>query len=396
MRHPFLRLVLAVAFSARAAGADLIEARGTGLRVPRGLMAERVADVSLTGEIHALTLDRFGRIVVTGPGTLRTLGDQNEDGRTDLVVPLAAVQSAGWGLAAAGPDVWWAGDNAIWRFRDADGNGQADGPGERVLPITTGPNAAHALALGPDGFLHLAAGFGAAFTNASHAGDPASPFAAFEAGAVLRLMGPGRAQAWAVGLRNPRGLAFSAAGPLLAWDAEDPRETFLPWSLPTRLVEVPAGLRQGWLRADDAGSWALPERRMDGTEALARVGGAAPGGLTVYRHEVLPAEWRGAVLAADAANARVLAFRLPPGGDGAAQTEIFLQGAPGVFQPVAVAVAPDGGVLVAGGGTGPGAGLFRVAPLRPADDTLQAQAQLAAARPLEGVLRAPQPLAAWS
>lgn len=396
MHRLVLRLVPLLA-AATAAGADLVEARGTGLRVPRGFMAQRVADFAVAGEIHAFTLDRFGRMVVTGPGSLRTLGDQNLDRRADLAVPLAPVRTAGWGLAAAGPDLWWTGDDGLWRFRDADGDGRADGPGEKVLAITTGPGAAHALALGPDGFLHLGAGFATAFTNATHAGDPASPFARFEAGAVLRLTGTERAEAWAVGLRNPRGLAFSAEGPLLAWDAEDPREAFLPWALPTRLVAVPAGLRQGWLRADETGSWALPERQPDSTEALARVAGAVPGGLTVYRHAVLPAAWWGRVLATDTAGGRVLAFRLvPETGGWKAQTEIFVQGAPGTFFPLAIEVAPDGAVLIASGGRGAGAGIFRVAPLRPASNVLAAQAQLAAERPIEGVLRAPQPLSAWS
>lgn len=396
MHRLFLRLAPLLA-AAAAAGADLAEARGTGLRVPRGFMAERVADAALAGEIHAFTLDRFGRMVVTGPGSLRTLGDQNLDRRADTATPFAPVRTAGWGLAAAGPDLWWTGDEGLWRFRDADGDGRADGPGEKVLAITTGPGAAHVLALGPDGFLHLGAGFATAFAHATHAGDPASPFARFEAGAVLRLTGTERAEAWAVGLRNPRGLAFSAEGPLLAWDAEDPREAFLPWALPTRLIEAPAGLRQGWLRADESGSWALPERQPDSTEALARAAGAVPGGLAVYRHAVLPAAWWGRVLAADTANGRVLAFRLAPGAGGwTAQADVFVEGVAGTFFPLGIEVAPDGAVLIASGGKGPGAGIFRVAPLRPAHDVLAARAQLAAERPIEGVLRAPQPLSAWS
>ncbi|HMO65656.1 MAG TPA: HEAT repeat domain-containing protein, partial [Verrucomicrobiota bacterium] len=397
MHRLLLSLAPLLAATGAAAGADLVEARGTGLRVPRGFMAERVADFAVAGEIHAFTLDRFGRGVVPGPGSLGRLGDQNLDRRADLAVLAAPVRTAGWGVAAAGPDIWWAGDDGLWRFRDADGDGRADGTGEKVLAITTGPNAAHALALGPDGFLHLGAGFATAFTNATHAGDPASPFVRFEAGAVLRSTGTERAEAWTVGLRNPRGLAFSTEGPLLAWDAEDPREAFLPWGLPTRLIEVPAGLRQGWLRAEEAGSWALPERQPDSTEALSRVADAVPGGLAVYRHAVLPGAWWGRVLAADTANARVLAFRLSPGTGGwTALAEVFVQGAPGTFFPLGIEVAPDGAVLIASGGRGTGAGVYRVAPLRPANDVLAAQAQLASERPIEGVLRAPQPLSAWS
>ncbi|TWW08535.1 hypothetical protein E3A20_23380, partial [Planctomyces bekefii] len=55
----------------------------SGIRVPAGFRVELYADDELAHDIHSLTLDSRGRVVVSGPGYVRILLDSDGDGRAD-------------------------------------------------------------------------------------------------------------------------------------------------------------------------------------------------------------------------------------------------------------------------------------------------------------------------
>jgi hypothetical protein len=59
-----------------------------GLRVPDGFVVTEFADEKLANDIYTMTLDPRGRVVVSSRGYIRTLIDDDSDGRTDRAVEL--------------------------------------------------------------------------------------------------------------------------------------------------------------------------------------------------------------------------------------------------------------------------------------------------------------------
>src|SRR5688572_5532613 len=103
-----------------------------GVRVAPGFRVTLYADHDLAADSYAMTLDSHGRVVVTSQGYLRILHDRDGDGRADLGTSFAGTGTGGMGLCFDGNDLYFAGDGALLRFRDADGNGEADGAPERI------------------------------------------------------------------------------------------------------------------------------------------------------------------------------------------------------------------------------------------------------------------------
>src|SRR5688572_21034121 len=56
-----------------------------GFLVPAGFEVTRFAGDDLAHNIHAMTLDARGDVVVAGPGYIKTLLDENGDGAADRV-----------------------------------------------------------------------------------------------------------------------------------------------------------------------------------------------------------------------------------------------------------------------------------------------------------------------
>jgi len=71
----FVGLIVTLGFPARATEPDL------GFTVPKGFRATLAADESLANDIFAMTLDKKGRIVVTSQGYIKTLHNDNGDGK---------------------------------------------------------------------------------------------------------------------------------------------------------------------------------------------------------------------------------------------------------------------------------------------------------------------------
>jgi hypothetical protein len=60
-----------------------------GLRVPPGFEVTEFADDKLANDIFCMTLDPHGRVVVSGRGYIRTLMDNDGDGRADRALDFA-------------------------------------------------------------------------------------------------------------------------------------------------------------------------------------------------------------------------------------------------------------------------------------------------------------------
>ena len=78
-----LNLVCAFAFGALGISLQLSDAFANddvpGIDVPEGFKVELYADDDLAHDVHSMTLDSQGRVVVSGPGYVRILIDSDKD-----------------------------------------------------------------------------------------------------------------------------------------------------------------------------------------------------------------------------------------------------------------------------------------------------------------------------
>jgi glucose/arabinose dehydrogenase len=131
-----------------------------GLRVPAGFEVTEFAGSDRANDIYSMTLDPRGRVVVAGRGYIRILIDDDNDGRADRFVTFAdGPKDGAQGLLWEGTSLYCTGDGGLRRYRDADGDGRADGPSELLHPFKTGgEHDAHAIKRGPDGWLYVLCG----------------------------------------------------------------------------------------------------------------------------------------------------------------------------------------------------------------------------------------------
>ena len=385
-------LAIAFALAMVAARAD----EPGQFRVPDGFRVSQFAGDDLVHDVYSMTFDPRGRVVVSGRGYVKTLHDDDGDGRADRTTQFAAGPASGArGLAFEGHDLFCTGDHALSRYRDRDGDGTADGEREVLakLHVET-DHSANGIVRGPDGCFYIACGNDAGVTR-DHIHDVLSPVAAPQQGVVYRVSADGtRADVLAHGFRNPYDLDFGADGTLWLVDSDGERDQYLPWYSPTRLFAVATGRHHGWVLAGWQRSWNRPPWFFDAVPRGAELGRGSPTGAVVYRHRRFPERYRGTFFSLCWSLGRVYALK-PEIDGGTATSEVFLEsvGSDG-FAPVDIEVGPDGQMYIAIGGRGTKGGVFRVdyvgaagggAGKAPAADT-----------PLMRALTADQPQAAWS
>ncbi len=365
-----------------------------GLRIPQGFRVSVFADETLANDTYAMTLDSRGRVVVTTRGSVSTLHDTDGDGRADRAEIFTATETGGMGLCFDGNDLLFCGDGWLSRYRDADGDGHADGPPERLVPLVFTEHGGHAIRKGPDGFWYVIGGNDSGI-GPKHATLPGSPIVAPEAGGLLRLTPDGKqSEILAQGFRNPYDFDFNAVGELFTYDSDVERDIFLPWYTPTRLFHIAPGGHHGWRLTGFLRSWPRPGDDPGTVDVLAPVGRGSPTGVVCYRHDQFPARFRDGLFVLDWTFGKVYFVTLQP--DGAsftARLEVFLEptGSSG-FAPTDAVVAPDGSLLISIGGRKTRGSVYKIEyvgtrdqanPTKPLDD-------------IGNVLRAPQPLDAWS
>lgn len=375
------------------------EARASenGLGAPDGFDVSRFASDDLAHDIFAMTIDSRGRVVVSGPGYVRTLFDDDGDGQADRAVQFSdRPRSGAQGLLFLGDDLLYTGDGGLWLLRDEDGDGIADGEPQQWLELNIREHGAHAITLGPDGWVYVMCGNDTGMT-AEQVTDPNSPITTPVAGCVVRVGSDGtQASIIADGFRNPYDLGFNAQGHLFTVDSDGERSHHLPWYTPTRLFDIARGQQHGWVLSGLQKSWSRPEAFFDNVPRVCELGRGSPSGLLVYRHHAFPQHYRDGVFTACWTLGRVYYVPLTPqGASYSGEPEIFLETNGDIgFAPVDLSVDPSGDLFVAVGGRGTQGGVFRVQYVGGDSLTTDDHARFPASS--SEVLSADQPLSSWA
>ena len=369
----------------------------TGISVPDGFAVALFANDDLAHDIHSLTFNAAGQVVVSGPGYVRTLIDADGDGKADSAREFAAAPETGaQGMCFLGPHLVCSGDAGLQMFRDDNRDGKADGPPEVFLRIQAGSeHNVHAIRKGPDGWWYVIAGNMAGVSNA-YATLPTSPVKNPQAGTLLRLRPDlTGGEILADGFRNAYDFAFSNTGDIFTFDSDGERDISLPWYQPTRVLQVTPRSHAGWISR----SWKRPDHFADMPPVLGRFGRGSPSGVVCYRHTRFPYEYQGAIFALDWTYGRILAMPLRQNGSVWASEPIDFAGGTGQFgfAPTDIEVSADGSLFVSVGGRGTRGGIYRISWEGDRKDTtkddLSSDEQLTQ---LTEVLQSPQSESSWS
>jgi putative heme-binding domain-containing protein len=336
-----------------------------GLRVPAGFEVVEFADDKLATDIYCLTVDRNGRVYVSGRGYIRMLPDDKHDGRADRAVDVASEPKDGaMGLLREGPWLYVTGDGGLRRFRIRDGDGRANGPSELLDKLKTGgEHSAHAVHRGPDGWLYVLCGNDNNIDR-KYPLPPGSPIHYPVAGCVLRFSPDWTTtEIVADGLRNAYGMDFTTDGELITFDSDNERCVSLPWYEPVRLYHIQEGGHYGWLGPQIAPWWRLPPYSCDVVAPILTLGRGSPTGVVCYRHVQFPPRYRGGFFLLDWTFGRIWFVTLSrTGASYTARAELFLEAVgDNGFAPTAAAVDPTTGDLyVAIGGRGTRGAVYRI------------------------------------
>ena len=354
-----LLCLLLLAFAARAGPVV-----ASGLRVPPGFTVTEFAGDDLAHDCYTLTINPKGQIVVAGRGYIRTLIDDDGDGKADRAIEVADHPKDGaMGLLWEGDTLWAVGDGGLRRFK-IGADGKAAGPSELVYKLKTGgEHDAHALRRGPDGWLYLLCGNSAGI-SAKDAQRSTSPIHDPIAGAVMRFP-PDMSYSDVVadGFRNPYDFDFNGDGELITFDSDNERCIGLPWYEGCRLYHVIPGRHYGWQAPQRGAFWRMPPYFPDVVAPLADLGRGSPTGVACYRHRQFPEKYRGGVFLGDWTFGRVYFATLTRSGSTySAKVEIFLESVgDNGFAPTGLAVHPKTGDLyVSIGGRGTRGAVYRI------------------------------------
>ena len=374
-----------------------VELPELGLRIARGFRVSLYSGEDLANDIYAMTLDARGRVVVTSRGWVKRLEDTDSDGKADSARVIARTESGGMGLCFDGDDLYFTGDGAFSVYRGA-GRDPSDGPvdpprPEPIVKLAFGEHGGHAPRKGPDGWWYVVAGNDAR-VGKEHASLPDTPIAEPEAGSVLRIPPSLKgSQVVACGFRNPYDFDFAPDGAMYTYDSDTERDFLLPWYTPTRLYRIADGQHHGWRVRGYLRSYCRRDWYPDVVDILVRVGRGSPTGVVCYRHETFPERYRGGFFFLDWTFGRVYFLPGSPADASQAKLETFIEpvGASG-FAPTDAAVAPDGSLYLCVGGRRTRGAVYRIEP----EDPRAAPSNPSGAEDVLAVLRAPQPLDAWS
>ena len=365
--------------------------------VPPGFRVDHYADDDLAHDIHSLTIDAKGRVVVSGPGYVRILIDDNKDGKADRFETFASAPKTGaQGMYFMGPHLLCSGDEGLQIFHDKDGDDHADGPGKTFLNIATGgEHNAHSIQKGPDGWWYIIAGNMSGVTS-GYATLPTSPLKNPQAGVLMRLKPDlSGGEIVADGFRNAYDFAFSESGDVFTFDSDGERDVSLPWYLPCRVFHVTPRSNAGWVSR----SWKRPNSFPDMLPVMAEFGRGSPTGMVCYRHTQFPSRYNGAIFALDWTFGRIMVMSLDADrGYWKAESAIFAKASGQFgFAPTDLEVAPDGSLFVSVGGRGTRGGVYRIVSIENEQKaTTSAVPGRSEDEQLAYVLSAPQPQSSWS
>ncbi|XZE44970.1 DUF7133 domain-containing protein [Pirellulaceae bacterium SH467] len=391
---------------------DAAAAAESPFDLQEGFEVSVVASDQLVHDCFAMTLDPEGHPVVSGPGYIKTLFDDNGDGLFDRSVIWSSVPKQGaQGLWAEKKQIYYVGDGGLWLSEDTNGDYVGDRTPRKILNLPTGgEHDAHAIRRGPDGYWYLIVG-NFARSIGGLLNDNVSPIQKPRSGTLWRFSPDFATRSvWAHGMRNGYDFDFMPDGQIVTFDSDDERESVLPWYRPTRVMVLGPGSDAGWCGQ----TWKDGDQQILMPQILGSMGRSSPTGVAVYEHSAFPARYRGAVFVLDWTFGRVLAIypndNLPEDAraPGRLPAEIFMQTTGTVgFAPTDVCVAPDGSLLICVGGRGTAGTLYRVRYKGEARSAEQNKPSLAmtlekagiareTALRVEAALLAPNPWETWS
>jgi putative heme-binding domain-containing protein len=333
------------------------------------------ADDKLVHDAFAMTIDPHGWPVVSGPGYVRTLFDDNNDGIYDRSVDWLRVEQGAQGLWREGNDLYYVADHGLWKSTDNNADFRGDGRPERILQVPTGgEHDAHAIRRGPDGYWYLTNGNFSTTHMRSLMNDKDSPVSNPKMGLIWRISPDFKTRSvWASGLRNTYDFDFLPNGNIVTYDSDEEREMTFPAYRPSRVYAIAPGSDGGFVST----AWIDNDARLTMPVNLASLGRGSPTGVCVYQHDAIGDRYRNAIIVLDWTFGRVVAvFPQEKGaaspavapvsnfyGDsgGLCHWEVILEpsGSSG-FAPTDVCVAPNGDLLVVTGGRGTAGTLYRL------------------------------------
>jgi putative heme-binding domain-containing protein len=361
-----------------------------GFKVPPGFKVELYAGDALATDIHNLTIDAQGRVVVASKNYVKALVEK--DGKADHAVLLSTLPKSGaHGMYFDGNELVANGDGGIRRF-PASADTIKKLPQAYFSSKNDGEHSTNAIVKGPDGWFYMIAGNDAGIT-ADFVNSKTSPIKTPTAGVLVRFSPDGKTrEIVADGFRNPYGLTMGPRGDIFTVDSDGERIYHLPYYTPTRVFDIAHGMHHGWVNAGWQSSWAPPEWWPDVVDRVCDIGRGSPTACVVYRHRAFPEKYRGGLFSLCWTFGKLYFFPLhPEGSTYRSKTEVFLETTGDVgFAPTGMAVGPKGDLFIAIGGRGTRGSVFRVyydgpekSPALPTD-------------PLRAVLAADEPLSSWS
>lgn len=371
-----------------------------GVQVPDGFEVTLFADDDLAHDIYSMTIDSYGRVVVSGAGYVKILVDADQDGKADEAkVFVNGPKSGAQGMYFAGPDLLCAGDGGLIRYKDRNSDDVADGPPDTFWKTKTGgEHDLHAMRKGPDGWWYAIAGNYAEITE-KYITLETSPVKKPLAGTILRFKPDlSGSEIYAHGFRNAYDFDFGHAGDIFSFDSDGERDISLPWYRPTRVYHVLPGSHQGW----QTRSWKRPNWFFDMPPVVGAFGRGSPTGVETYRHTQFPESYHGALFVLDWTYGRVITMPMQQDGSTWSCEPIDFMTAIGQhgFAPTDVAVGINGELYVSVGGRGTRGGVYRITATAPSDahpqTTFGTSPNLSRAEKVQRCLQAPQPLSSWS
>lgn len=367
----------------------------SGLKVPEGFEATLFADDDLAHDVFCLTFDSLGRVVVSGEGYVKVLIDSNGDGKADSAKQFANGPATGaQGMYFLGRDLLCIGDEGLLRYRDKNGDDQADGKPDVFLKLKTGnEHHVHSIQKGPDGWWYIMAGNDAAIDH-RYASLPTSPVKYPQNGVFFRMKPDlSGAELLTHGLRNAYDFTFNSLGDAFTFDSDDERDISLPWYRPTRVLHLLSAGHAGWVTK----SWKQPDYFVDSVPVLAEFGRGSPTGVVSYRHTQFPEKYRDSLFMLDWTYGRILNVKLERSlASYHGEPETFITGSGGFgFAPTDAEVGPDGSLYVSVGGRGTRGGVYKISAKKRKVDAWPGDVTTTKAK-LTACLNAPQPLTSWA